>query len=308
MWWKEARKPKRDKDGNIIPFTYDELRKEEKTLIDHINNSQNENMPTYNFTLSDDPESPKHYWISDTHFSDARKAIRDKRPKPLKYIYPENMPKEEKRAEEIRQHAKFADDYMVKQWNETVRPIDTVWVVGDFGAHSSEEEAREFMERLNGDIRLIEGGHDLINNKMKINRDTYNKNIFKTVDPQALINYTMPDGTQQSFVARHNHDIYNEHADNANWHGKDQGNVLVYGHTHGYHDDRPHENSLDIGSQINDFKPMTVQDIQGLLKQKNPNRKRIPYENYGGITTPQAKKMGIEKPHQSQLWNRNKEI
>jgi hypothetical protein len=107
---------------------------------------------------------------------------------------------------------------------------------------------------------------------------------------------------------RHNHDIYNYDANDANWYGKEQGIPLLYGHTHGFWDDRPHENSIDVGAGIHDYTPLSLEDIQKLMRQKNPNRKRIPYENYGGISTEQAKKMGIEKPHQSQLWNRNKEV
>lgn len=61
--------------------------------------------------------------------------------------------KQHRAFESIEEH----DAELVKRWNETVRPKDTVFHLGDvlFGAHSFET-----LEKLNGIKKLILGNHD----------------------------------------------------------------------------------------------------------------------------------------------------
>jgi len=51
------------------------------------------------------------------------------------------------------------DAYMIKRWNETVSPDDTVYHVGDF-ALAPKWRIRELVELLHGRIVLILGNHD----------------------------------------------------------------------------------------------------------------------------------------------------
>ena len=50
------------------------------------------------------------------------------------------------------------DEEMVKRWNETVRPNDKVYHLGDVVIN---RKALSIMERLNGDKVLIKGNHDI---------------------------------------------------------------------------------------------------------------------------------------------------
>lgn len=50
------------------------------------------------------------------------------------------------------------NDHLVMAWNDTVRPQDDVWHLGDFCWF--EREAEAFFSRLNGKKRLIVGNHD----------------------------------------------------------------------------------------------------------------------------------------------------
>ena len=45
------------------------------------------------------------------------------------------------------------DEFIIDNWNKTVTPEDTVFILGDFGKTS-------YMERLNGKKFLIKGNHD----------------------------------------------------------------------------------------------------------------------------------------------------
>jgi calcineurin-like phosphoesterase family protein len=52
------------------------------------------------------------------------------------------------------------DEAMIKNWNETVRPNDKVYVLGDVAMNKNALNAT--MPRLNGDKVLIKGNHDIL--------------------------------------------------------------------------------------------------------------------------------------------------
>lgn len=54
--------------------------------------------------------------------------------------------------------AEEMDEDMVKRWNETVKPADKVYVLGDVVIN---RKALGIMRRLNGDKVLIKGNHDI---------------------------------------------------------------------------------------------------------------------------------------------------
>ena len=80
------------------------------------------------------------YFIADTHFGDDR--IR-------RY---ENRPFADTAA---------MDNALTERWNAVVRPEDTVYVLGDFGADGSEADV---LSRLNGTKYLVKGNHDILSN------------------------------------------------------------------------------------------------------------------------------------------------
>ena len=51
------------------------------------------------------------------------------------------------------------DEYMILRWNETVKPSDEVYILGDFSFAGAEPTA-EILRRLNGKKILIIGNHD----------------------------------------------------------------------------------------------------------------------------------------------------
>jgi calcineurin-like phosphoesterase family protein len=52
------------------------------------------------------------------------------------------------------------NEAMIKNWNETVRPNDKVYVMGDVAMNKN--ALNETMGRLNGDLVLIKGNHDIL--------------------------------------------------------------------------------------------------------------------------------------------------
>ena len=51
------------------------------------------------------------------------------------------------------------NEVLIARWNSVVKPVDTVYVLGDL-AMGKLEDSRECIKRLNGKIILIRGNHD----------------------------------------------------------------------------------------------------------------------------------------------------
>lgn len=86
---------------------------------------------------------PAIFLVSDTHFGHAGvcKFLRDDGTKLRPWDDPEEM-----------------DEEMVKRWNETVRPKDKVYHLGDVVINRN---ALKTLSRLNGEKVLIKGNHDI---------------------------------------------------------------------------------------------------------------------------------------------------
>lgn len=86
---------------------------------------------------------PATFIVSDTHFGHAGvcRFLRDDGSKLRPWDTPDEM-----------------DEEMVKRWNETVRPNDKVYHLGDAVIN---KKALSILHRLNGDKVLIKGNHDI---------------------------------------------------------------------------------------------------------------------------------------------------
>ena len=86
---------------------------------------------------------PANFLVSDTHFGHAGvcRFLREDGTKLRPWDSPEEM-----------------DEEMIKRWNETVRPNDKVYHLGDVVIN---RKALKTLGRLNGDKVLIKGNHDI---------------------------------------------------------------------------------------------------------------------------------------------------
>ena len=87
---------------------------------------------------------PSVFLVSDTHFGHLG-VCRFMRNDGVTKLRPWNSPEE-------------MDEEMVKRWNETVKPTDKVYHLGDVVIN---RKALSIMHRLNGDKVLIRGNHDI---------------------------------------------------------------------------------------------------------------------------------------------------
>lgn len=69
--------------------------------------------------------------------------------------------------------SKDEEDELVAKWNKVVKPNDIVLYNGDF-SDGDENETREYAKKLNGQITLIKGNHDILS-------ESFYKSIFAGV-------------------------------------------------------------------------------------------------------------------------------
>ena len=55
------------------------------------------------------------------------------------------------------------NEAIFKTWKEQVKDNDIVYILGDLGLNITENQLKEYVERLNGDIHIILGNHDTPN-------------------------------------------------------------------------------------------------------------------------------------------------
>lgn len=132
------------------------------------------------------------------------------------------------------------DDSLMKLWNQTVGPGDTVYHLGDFSLVDSVRQVQLLRERLNGKIHLILGNHDKRPDKLA--------KIFDSVQPYLSFRHN-----RRRIVMCH----YPIEA----WHGMEKGSIHFHGHCHGSlsHKNRTMKMRLDMNTALWDFKPVHLE-------------------------------------------------
>lgn len=165
--------------------------------------------------------TPTTYFISDTHFGDSRALELSKRP----YNSVETM------------------DYdMMLKWNTTVKPIDTVYHLGDLG------DKLDFISNLNGTKYFLEGNYE------RCGKYTYNVNDFDKVFKEPTI-ITVND---KKYVISHE-PISGATLKNQN----PDVEGVIFGHIHGRQKIKTF--GVDAGVDANNFKPISIEDIDFYL-------------------------------------------
>lgn len=176
------------------------------------------------------PASVTTYFTSDTHFGHANI---------IKYC---NRPFA---------NADVMDDVLIRNWNNVVKPDDTVYHLGDFAVGGG--PASKYLSRLNGKIHFCWGNHD-----------TRLKDVIDatphTVQPLSIAHMRDIAIDGQRFVLCH----YAMRV----WNKSHKGAWHLYGHSHGTLPDDPNSLSLDIGVDCWNYAPVSIAQIRDRMKKK----------------------------------------
>jgi len=133
------------------------------------------------------------------------------------------------------------NEELVRRWNERVQNGDNVYVLGDVGIGSF-AKIEPLITRLRGRKHLIWGNHD--SNKIK------KSELWVTSRPYAEIS------SGGEFVILH-------HYGQRVWNRCHYGSFHLYGHSHG---NLPaYGRSLDVGVDVWDYRPVTLNEIKERL-------------------------------------------
>lgn len=136
------------------------------------------------------------------------------------------------------------DEDLIKKWNSVVKKNDTTYVVGDFAWNNP----LKYVDRLNGKITLIAGGHDY--------RWKSKFNCFDSVFDSLTI-------------CPRNQTIVLSHFCYRVWNKSHYGSWHLFGHSHGKLE--PIGKSWDVGVDTNNFFPLSLDDIEEIMKNRPDN-------------------------------------
>lgn len=131
----------------------------------------------------------------------------------------------------------YMDATIIDRWNEVVGKNDTVYHLGDVGWG----DYRHCLRRLNGRIILIRGNHDK--------------------QPNAGLFVAVHDVYQ---LKHEHHRFWLSHYAHRTWPSKGHGTIHLYGHSHGTLPDT--DLSMDVGVDVNDFRPVSIDAIMERFK------------------------------------------
>lgn len=142
------------------------------------------------------------------------------------------------------------DRFLIDSWNQTVRPEDHVYIIGDV-CHKSKRQPEWYLKQLCGHKHLILGNHDEI-----ILKNPKTMQYFETID-QIL---EIKDGDRCVVMC---------HYPMAEWGGYYRSNVYhVHGHIHGrtygdggYKYVRTQERALNAGCMLNGYIPVRFETL-----------------------------------------------
>lgn len=166
------------------------------------------------------------FFISDTHFGHANIIKFCDRP----YNSVEEM-----------------DEDMIKRWNEVIPPGKkaVVFVLGDFSFRGA--PASEYLERLNGDIRIIPGNHDKVKD---IPSDTLCHDIV-----------SLTYGEQKFILC---------HYPMTCWLAMEHGSIHLFGHIHNTEEHNMKCKNLgeayNVGADLLNFAPKQLDEIIAINK------------------------------------------
>ena len=136
---------------------------------------------------------------------------------------------------------------LVKRWNAKVTPIDHVYVLGDIMFRP--QKFNEFIGKLNGSIHYIAGNHDA---------DVWRKNKS---NPTSHVYFHPPIHEIHDRIGSQEYKVILCHYPIHEWNGMFNGAIHLHGHCHGNIGVSFKERAYDVGVDLWDFAPISLEEI-----------------------------------------------
>lgn len=163
------------------------------------------------------------------------------------------------------------NEYMVKVWNETVRPEDIVYYVGDFSL--SKTMMQLYLPRLNGLKKyLVAGNHDHCHPvhykkeaKGERMRELYTASGFDDIWLDLGFQFVTGPRFRVCHFPYGGDDPKNERTYLDQYRPKDNGEWLIHGHVHEKWKVR--DRQINVGVDVWNFRPVSIDDIVEIVNQ-----------------------------------------
>lgn len=137
--------------------------------------------------------------------------------------------------------SKIMDTFMIKKWNAKVSKNDEVYILGDL-CMGNQKEADYYLSQLNGKKYLVKGNHD---------RFLGNSNQYNGLEWVRMLT-TIKDNDRNVILC---------HYPLESWDRKFHGSYHLYGHVHNSEPVSKIENRFNVGVDVNDFEPKTLDEL-----------------------------------------------
>lgn len=144
------------------------------------------------------------------------------------------------------------DAGLIANWNATVGPDDHVYHLGDL-AFKRNRSLTELVNKLNGTIYLVEGNHDK-------NFSAHLKARFAWIKPYYELR--VPFENSSADAPSFDQVIVLCHYPIESWNLRHHGSWHLHGHCHGSMPSPIHQARLDVGVDVHNWKPVSLEEIQ----------------------------------------------
>tara|TARA_R110000772_G_scaffold20466_5_gene56843 strand:- start:11857 stop:12483 length:627 start_codon:yes stop_codon:yes gene_type:complete len=149
---------------------------------------------------------------------------------------------------------------IIEKWNSVVSKNSIVYFLGDLSYKVKTDIVKKFVHQLNGDIRVIMGNHDWLNDLLKMDR-------FSDIQTAKRVVITDKDGNRTFFELSHYpHLVWNKHSRGAiHLHGHSHQNLVESDYGKNFYYKRK---VIDVGCMGHDYTPLSFDDIMEIMKNK----------------------------------------
>lgn len=142
---------------------------------------------------------------------------------------------------------------ITENWNERIKPGDTVFYLGDFSFGKPDV----YLSKLNGNISLIKGNHDKYQ-KIKDHFRDINQHIFAQIGPfNCLLNHR-PIHSEGTYDPFRDSDPYFRY-------GTSDIDFVICGHVHNKW--KIMGKNYNVGVDVHDFKPINLDELVADLER-----------------------------------------
>jgi len=151
------------------------------------------------------------------------------------------------------------DEVLIKNWNNKVKPEDTVYVLGDLAFKHSKDQIVAILKRLNGKIIYVLGNHD-------------GNAVLAALDEVGI-----PYAGLRDIVIKDPEMEYGEqcitlcHYPMITWNKSHRGAWQLYGHHHGSKKDFENKltySQLDVSVEAHNYTPVSYEEVKTIITKQ----------------------------------------